>query len=67
MAETYFSGKFGYGDSVWIDGRSVEGIVIGFCFYPHGNQVQVSWWNNGALIEQWIADWRLTLKEENRS
>jgi hypothetical protein len=54
-----FIASFDFGDKVAIDGGAIVGVVIGFCFYPHNNQVQVSWWNNGALVEQWIADWRL--------
>jgi hypothetical protein len=55
-----FESRFGFGDKVRIDGDlSVVGTVIGFCFYPHVAQVQVSWWNSGALVEQWIAPWRL--------
>lgn len=54
------STDFSFGDYVAIDGGPVTGRVIGFCFYPHGQQVQVSWWNNGGLIEQWLGVWRLT-------
>lgn len=50
---------FEFGDKVIIDDGTVIGTVIGFCFYPHALQVQVSWWNSGALVEPWIADWRL--------
>jgi hypothetical protein len=53
---------FEFGTKVVIDDGSVTGTVIGFSFYSHGMQVQVSWWNNGALVEQWIADWRLKEK-----
>ena len=59
-----FVSAFDFGDPVSIDGGLVTGYVIGFCFYPHGQQVQVSWWNSGALVEQWIAEWRLTLLEK---
>jgi hypothetical protein len=58
-----FESRFKFGDQVKIDGGAVVGRVIGFCFYPHGHQVQVAWWNSGALIEQWIGEFRL---EENR-
>ena len=54
-----FNTDFKFGDRVVIDGGSVTGHVIGFIFYPHDNQVQVAWWNNGALVEQWIGAWRL--------
>lgn len=54
-----FTTAFTFGDAVSIDGGSVTACVIGFSFYPHGQQVQVSWWNSGTLVEQWIADWRL--------
>jgi hypothetical protein len=49
---------FSFGDRVKIDGE-VKGIVVGFCAYPHGSQIQVSWWNNGMLVEQWLAPWRI--------
>lgn len=55
----FFSADFDFGDRVSIDRSDVTGTVIGFCFYPHGLQVQVSWWNSGALVEQWIGEERL--------
>lgn len=61
-----FESEFKFGDPVSIDGGTVVGRVIGFCFYPHGYQVQVSWWNSGALVEQWIGAFRLTLVVEVR-
>lgn len=51
--------KFTFGEHVTIDGGTVKGRVIGFCFYPHDSQVQVSWWNNGDVVEKWVAEWRL--------
>jgi hypothetical protein len=51
--------KFCFGDTVVIDEGSVKGTVVGFCFYPHEKQVQVSWWNNGDLVEKWVGEWRL--------
>lgn len=51
--------EFGFGHKVKIDQGEVVGTVIGFCIYPHSNQILVSWWNNGALVESWVADWRL--------
>jgi hypothetical protein len=56
---TIFESKFNFGDRVYIDGGSVAGIAVGFCFYPHDSQVQVSWWKDGAIVEQWIGAWRL--------
>lgn len=57
---TTFESQFNFGDKVRIDGDSgLVGTVIGFCFYAHQHQVQVSWWNSGALVEQWLASWRL--------
>lgn len=56
-----FSSRFKFGDTVAIDGGSVVGRVVGFAFYSHDNQVQVSWWNSGALLEQWVSEWRLEL------
>ena len=61
---TTFETEFKFGDTVTIDGSSpIVGRVTGFCFYPHGYQVQVSWWNSGALVEQWIGAFRLKLAE----
>jgi hypothetical protein len=61
-----FECDFKFGEAVTIDGGTVVGRVIGFCFYPHGHQVQVAWWNNGALVEQWIGAFRLSRAEEVR-
>lgn len=58
-----FQSEFRFGDQVTIDNGIVVGKVIGFCFYPHGYQVQISWWNSGALVEQWIGSFRLSLVE----
>ncbi|MGY3278175.1 hypothetical protein [Bradyrhizobium sp. S3.7.6] len=58
-----FTTSFMFGDKVKIDSGDIVGIVTGFCFYPHGTQVQVSWWNSGTIVEQWIADWRLKSAE----
>lgn len=58
-----FTSLFRLGDRVRIDALSpgaVIGTVIGFCFHSRGTQIQVSWWNNGAVIEQWFDDWRIT-------
>jgi hypothetical protein len=60
-----FSTDFDFGDRVKIDSGAVEAIVISFCFYPHGAQVQVSWWNAGALLEAWVAPWRLSKVEQS--
>jgi hypothetical protein len=60
-----FDGKFEFGDLVAIDGGAIAGRVIAFCFHPHDHQVQVSWWNNGALVEHWLAAWRLKAVEES--
>ena len=59
-----FHSVFKLGDTVLIDGGDQQGTVIGFCFYPHDSQVFVSWWNSGALVEQWIGAWRLTFLKE---
>jgi hypothetical protein len=61
-----FDSRFKFGDQVLIDGGSIHGRVIGFCFYPHDHQVQVSWWNNGDVVEKWLGAWRLTPAEETR-
>jgi hypothetical protein len=59
-----FDSKFKFGDLVKIDGGTITGRVIGFCFYPHDHQVMVSWWNNGDVVEKWVAAWRLKAVEE---
>jgi hypothetical protein len=61
-----FEAKLNFGDSVSIDNGPVVGRVIGFSFYPHGYQVQVSWWNNGDVVEKWVGAFRLTLVEDVR-
>lgn len=60
-----FVSPFNFGDKVKIDGE-VTGVLIGMCFYPHGEQFQVTWWNNGAVLEQWFASWRITAMEQQR-
>jgi hypothetical protein len=52
---------YGFGDRVKIDGGDVTGTVIGIAVYPHGALTfNVSWWANGTLHDQWIAEWRLS-------
>lgn len=52
---------FEFGAKVNIDGdKSIQGVVIGICLYPHGIQVEVSWFNNGECRSAWFADWRLS-------
>ena len=53
------SSEFSFGDIVIIDEGTVKGRVTGFCFYPHDVTIQVSWWNNGDIVEKWVAEWRL--------
>lgn len=65
MTGSQMYSKFKFGSAVSIDKGAVIGCVIGFAFYSHGAQIQVSWWNSGTLIEQWVADWRLDLLEED--
>jgi len=55
-----YASKFEFGDQVIIDGGSISGTVIGIAFYPVGHEVRVSWWNNGALHDAWVAEWRCT-------
>lgn len=53
-----------FGAKVNIDSSTVViGTVVGFCAYPHGLQIQVSWWNSGTIVEQWFADWRISRAE----
>lgn len=61
---TQFIHELDFGDRVQIDGGAVKGVVIGFCLYPHGLQIQVSWWNAGAVVEQWFAEWRVRKTSE---
>lgn len=49
-----------FGDKVRIDGGAVIGTVVGFCLYPHGVEIRVSWWNSGSLLQEWIAAWRVS-------
>ncbi len=58
-----FETRLKFADKVVVDGGDMVGIVIGFAFYQHGSLVNVSWWNNGQLAEQWIAEARLTRVE----
>jgi hypothetical protein len=64
QGRAFFSADFDFGDRVSIDKGDQAGVVVGFCFYPHGKQVLVSWWNNGAIAESWLAEWRLELIEK---
>lgn len=51
---------FQFGDRVNIDDGDVAGTIIGIAVYPNGAVTfNVAWWNNGALSDQWIAEWRL--------
>jgi hypothetical protein len=55
---------YGFGDRVRIDGGDVVGTVIGIAVYPHGGLTfSISWWHNGVLYDQWIAEWRLAKVE----
>lgn len=55
-----FHAEFEFNDKVHIDGcGSVVATVIGFWFRYDGDQIQVSWFNSGTLIEQWIDKNRL--------
>lgn len=55
-----FASRFKFGDKVVVDDGDMITTVIGFCFYPHDHQVLVSSWNNGALVESWVAERRLS-------
>ena len=58
MREHTYTSEFKLGDQVKIDGGAVAGTVVAIAFYSHDHQVQVSWWNNGALVESWLSSWR---------
>lgn len=62
---SFFAAEFDFGDRVSIDKGDQTGVVVGFCFYPHGKQILVSWWNNGAITESWLAEWRLELANKS--
>jgi hypothetical protein len=62
MRGSVFSTDFILGDRVNVDCGDIIAVVVGFCFYARGTQVQVSWWNSGTLTEQWIDEARLRLK-----
>lgn len=63
MCGSVFSTFVSLGNKVTIDGGDIVATVISFCFHTRGTQVQVSWWNNGSLVEQWVEDWRIKIKE----
>ena len=50
---------FSFGDRVQIDG-DIQARAVGFCFYPHGMQIQCSWFHNGDAKTDWFASWRVT-------
>lgn len=51
---------FDLGDRAKIDG-DVTVLVVGIAVYPSSIEYKVSWWNNGALLNEWVADWRLSV------
>lgn len=58
---TKFSSDLSFGDQVFVDDvrTGVTARIVGFAVYARGVQVQVSWWNNGALVEHWVDEWRI--------
>lgn len=63
---TEFYSRFSLGDKVTIDGdNSIAATVVGFAFYNHIEQVQCGWFANGASQEVWIAEFRLSKKEQS--
>lgn len=61
MNATGFCAQFRFGDKVIIDGDgSIVASVIGFAFYPHHYTVLCGWIHNGAAVEAWVGDFRLT-------
>lgn len=58
MMANVFDSEFAMGDRVSIDDGNIAGVVIGIAFYPVGQEVKVSWWNNGSLHDAWVAAWR---------
>lgn len=57
---TSFIHELKIGDKVEIDRSGIIATLVGFSIYARGVQVQVAWWNNGALIEVWIDEWRVS-------
>jgi hypothetical protein len=57
---TAFTSEFAFGEKVHVDETGgIVATVVGFAFYTKGTQVQVSWWNNGVLVEHWVDEWRV--------
>ncbi|WP_158809649.1 hypothetical protein [Beijerinckia sp. L45] len=57
--------KFAIGDHVWVDDdRTIKARVIAIHVSAIGQQCEVSWFNNGTLIEKYVAEMRLTLVSE---
>jgi hypothetical protein len=62
MAQREFLSGFTFGDKVMIDSdTSITATVLGFAFYPHQNMTLCGWFHNGASVEAWFGDFRLTL------
>lgn len=61
-----FHTPFAFGDKVTVDGdASITATVIGFAFYPHQSLVFCAWFNNGAVVEAWFGDFRLTRRDSS--
>lgn len=56
-----FEAAFAFGDRVCIDGDAgISAVVVGFCFYERGHNIQVAWFNNGKAESSWVEHYRLS-------
>jgi hypothetical protein len=66
MTQSVFESRFHCGEKVIIDGdTSITASVLGFAFYPHQHLVLCGWIHNGASVEAWVGEFRLTLAVES--
>ena len=56
---------FNLTEKVIIDGcKSIPCVVIAILFRVTGCQVQISYWDDGRLVETWVDEWRVSKWEE---
>lgn len=64
VAAGQFYSSFSFGDKVTIDNdTSITATVLGFAFYPHSSMTLCGWLHNGAFVEAWFGNFRLTALE----
>lgn len=56
---------FALTEKVIVDGcRSIPCIITAICYRHTGCKVEISYWDEGKLLEAWVDDWRLSRWEE---